>query len=160
MFSHLLKCNKKQFTLRIISVMILCVAVFVGIKAYMFKSVKNVEEDFYAIVHNQENADTDYGMLLHYDYSEYGGIESVYEYEFDIEDVWHNTKNGQMKVKYYFSAKVADGERPTMGSGNSSRWYIEKRDKRWVVVKIEEPFGAATRIWTPEGYDISDETFY
>ena len=153
MFGRWIKCNK------IILVVILCAAVFVGIQVYMFKSVKNVEEDFYAITHNQKRSDTDYGMLLHYDYTDECEIESVKEYNFDMYYVWHNGKKGYIEVTYRYLIS-GKGEENYRGSSGVSRWYIEKRDKRWVVVKIEEPDGAATMVWTPEGTDVIDETFY
>lgn len=101
---------------------------------------------------------TDYGMLLYYDYTDECQIESVKTYEFDIDYVWHNTKKGCMQVTYRYIIS-GKGEENYRGSGGVSRWHIVKRNKRWVVIKIEEQFGAATMVRTQDGSVVVDKAF-
>ena len=141
---------KKSILLTVVVILCLCIATYASIMFYMVKSVKNIEEDFYAVTHNQKSPDIDYGMLLYYDYTDECEIESVKEYEFDLDYVWHNTKRGYVEVtyRYLINGKV---EKNYRGSSGVSRWYIEKRNNRWIVTKIEEPFGAVTIVRTLDG---------
>lgn len=52
--------------------------------------------------------------------------------------VWHNFKNGYMKVIYSVRYLDENGEIVSCSIGVPSKWYIEKNDGEWKITKIEE----------------------
>ena len=52
--------------------------------------------------------------------------------------VWHGFKHGVMCVKYDCEAFDDNGNHIYSSSNVNARWYVEKRNGRWIVTDIEE----------------------
>lgn len=52
--------------------------------------------------------------------------------------VWHNFRHGMMFVKYDCEAFDENGNHIYSSLNVHAKWYIEKRNSRWIVTEIEE----------------------
>lgn len=129
----------------------LLIIIYQTFQFIMIKSVENVKSDFFDIVSGERKEGVDYGALIYFDHSDRFEIKTVDNLEFEIEYVFHNNKKGYMDVRYSF--QINRFEDTSTGTGPGwSKFYIEKKDKRWVVVKIEEQFGAVMGV-----YEVNEE---
>ena len=114
--------------------------------------VQSVKNDYFDVI-NDNKSDLYYGALLAFAYPE---IEhrKVKNLDFEIDYAFHDFTNGYIETR--FSNAVYD-----LNNGDKAKYdacrcfakmYIEKRNGRWVVTKIEEQAGAGFFIYTEEMY--------
>ena len=130
----------------------LIIIIYQTFQFIIIKSVENVKSDFFDTVSGERKEGVDYGVLIHFDHSDSFEIKTVDTFEFEIHSAFHNNKKGYMIVDYYVCVNDTD-KNNSWGAGNSSaKFYIEKQNNRWVVVKIEEQFGAVMGV-----YEVNEE---
>ena len=105
----------------------------------MFINTNNVLDDFKELKLFKAERNKDYGRLYGAYYREdlEGKIKNV-DLKCNRIFVVHNFKKGMMVVRYSnitydYNDEVTDGNKNAI-----SKWYIEKKNGRWVVVDIDE----------------------
>lgn len=115
------------------------VASIILIYGIMFINTNNVLDDFKELKLFKAERNKDYGRLYGAYYREdlEGKIKNV-DLKCNRIFVVHNFKKGMMVVRYSnitydYNDEVTDGNKNAI-----SKWYIEKKNGRWVVVDIDE----------------------
>ena len=117
--------------------------------------VQNIRNDYFDVI-NDNKSDLYYGALLQFSYPE---IESqtAENFELEIEFAYHNFTHGYIDTR--FSYDIYDRKKFYTGAYRvHARMYIEKRNERWVVTKIEEEAGTGFFTYTEDMYYNGDGT--
>ena len=102
----------------------------------LFWNTNNIISDFNNVVQNNKEDYIYYGELERYSIPEFVDYEYV-DTKISRLLVLHNFKKGVVWVKYSYIAY--NNKIEVAGSTNIiSKWYIEKKDNRWIVTKIFE----------------------
>lgn len=107
----------------------------------LYISTENLLDDFKDIVTNQRQEGISYDQLERYalptfvyDNISYDSVNIKVRRLF----VLHNFRKGIVWVKYSYIAYDKEGNILAGTNNILSKWYIEKKNGRWKVVKIEE----------------------
>lgn len=117
-------------------VIIVIIIILLFIYNLLFWNTNNLISDFNNVVQNNREENLYYAELERYAIPEFVDYEYV-DAKISRLLVLHNFKKGVVWVKYSYIAynnKIA-----VAGSTNiTSKWYIEKKNSRWIVTKIYE----------------------
>jgi len=128
-----MRCKKKMVILLV--VLIIALSLFVYL---MYRDTDSVITDFVDIATLNDKHYINYGELQRYRYDEHCGTK-VTRVQADVEryGVYHNFRKGVLWVRYTIRREDSLGNQLN-GCIADAEWYIEKKDGRWLVVRIEE----------------------
>lgn len=111
----------------------------VGVYIILFINTNSVINDFRSIINNKIDDEIAYGELERYKIPEFDDVVYKRTYsKIKRKFVFHNFGKGVMYIKYTYCAYDTNEKLITGSKDVSSKWYIEKRNGRWVVTEIEE----------------------
>lgn len=119
----------------LVTAIILIVCVYI----ILFINTNSITNDFRSVINNEMNAEIAYGELERYKIPDFDDV--IYKHthsKIKRKFVFHNFNKGVMYVKYTYYAYDVNEKLITGSKDVSSKWYIEKRNSRWIVTEIEE----------------------